>query len=96
MAKQALDASAMSVYRELSVAYAAGMPSAALWLGRTDPLPILKGLLDFVSVVSQVMASLEAEAVRSEVDHSTTDAARVIASLRLLADELDTLSKLER
>ena len=96
MAKQALDASAMSVYRELSIMYAAGMPSAALWLGRTDPLPILKGLLDFVSVVSQVMAYLEAEAVRSDVDHSTTDAARVIASLRLLADELDTLSKQER
>jgi len=91
--KMGLDESAISVYRDMATAYAEGMPSDSLWLGRKDVLPILNRLYQYVALVSLVMNNLEARAVASAVDHGETDAVRVISALRSLSDEFDAILK---
>jgi hypothetical protein len=92
-AKETLDPSAMSVYRDVASAYKSGMPPQSIWLARQDPLPILNALFEYVSVTGQVMNHIEAMETISSENLSETDAAGVIASLTILADEVDGLLK---
>jgi len=91
LARDGLDQSAIALYPQLRAAAERGMPSSALWLGRKDVVSILAGLEEYVAVVTQVMNHLEAAAGQSQVNYEETDAVRVIAALRSLADQLDVI-----